>query len=271
MNEKQTNENDKSLMEDLSLEETLDFLVASEYDTLSNYTEKMEKLLQNIEKGIAQVKIDHAKTKSFTTDKRVSFDLPSENEIACAQRNTAQNIIDKKQNIIDKKFIAIDNTRNASDDKNINSDSSCRPYYQRFTYKNRLPMNDIQKLLASVETINKSDSKKKSKCPRIDSIAQNEKLNKTEKEPKRRHDKPKGSKLSKTAIIYFETSRNKCSNKSISTSVSSNKHTKSKPSKIQLSIRSCKRKSSIVSCMANRSKRGKLQASKIATKPKQLL
>merc|ERR1712150_83238 len=48
----------------------------------------------------------------------------------------------------------------------ISENGQSRPYYERYTYKNRLPMNDIKKLLAYVDNFDKIEMQfeNKSRC-----------------------------------------------------------------------------------------------------------
>jgi len=125
----------------------------------TEYSEKIELSLRNIERNIKQMKINHANNKFNTRNKR------QKNKIALKSYDVDQKEIEKVKN---------DETEPvktwAGGEYNLNSNRQQnqkniqrKPYYERFTIKNRLPLDDIKKLLASVDEFEENQKRKGSR------------------------------------------------------------------------------------------------------------
>jgi len=124
----------------------------------TDYSEKIELSLQSIEKNIKQMKIDRANNKSNTRNKR------QKNKISLKSYNEDQKEIEKVKND-EKKPMKIWAGREYNPNSNTQNPKNIqrKPYYERFTIKNRLPLDDIKKLMASVDEFEENQKSKGSR------------------------------------------------------------------------------------------------------------
>merc|ERR1712126_37460 len=117
------------------------------YDRNIDYSDNIEKLLKSIEKNIDQLRIDHAKL-TRKQSKKVKFTLQ--------KARTLEDKVHNNSRIISSENLQnFHNSASAIETRNLSANSLVRPHYDRYTFRNSLPLHEIYKLITATEELEK--------------------------------------------------------------------------------------------------------------------